>query len=430
MPTFSSNDRSRWCTVRALVDEGTWVIGHRHVAADGSYRDEGIVFQDGWTSLDKVLLPTPRQGNGETVFEFCSSKPPLLSALAAGEYWLLKQLFGWSITAQPNLVVKTIVLTFNAVPFALALVMLKSLLEQLGTTDFGRIFIFSTACFGTFLTTFATTLNNHTPAAVTALAALYPLLKGADGKIDLSPVAFFLSGLFTGLTVCLELPAAALAAVIFVVFVWHSRSRTFLFFVPAAILPIAAELFLNHSAVHQWAPVQSGFGSPLYDYAGSYWAKPRPGVVKHGIDWARMHESIWDYAFNVLIGHHGLFSLTPVWILAFAGMVAGIRRPGTIPRFFAPSMLLVSVVVVGFYVIKTDNYGGWTSGLRWLIWLTTPWLIAMLPASDWLGQRRWGRWLGYCLLAVSVFSANFPAGNPWRHPWLYQLLEAHGMIHY
>ena len=29
MPTFSSNDRSRWAAVRALVDEGTYVIGHR-----------------------------------------------------------------------------------------------------------------------------------------------------------------------------------------------------------------------------------------------------------------------------------------------------------------------------------------------------------------------------------------------------------------
>src|SRR5262245_19627728 len=29
MPTFSSNDRSRWATVRSLVDEGTYVIGRR-----------------------------------------------------------------------------------------------------------------------------------------------------------------------------------------------------------------------------------------------------------------------------------------------------------------------------------------------------------------------------------------------------------------
>src|ERR1700676_1910044 len=30
MPTFSSNDRSRWATVRALVEEGTYVIGRRN----------------------------------------------------------------------------------------------------------------------------------------------------------------------------------------------------------------------------------------------------------------------------------------------------------------------------------------------------------------------------------------------------------------
>ncbi len=29
MPTFGSNDRSRWATVRALVDNGTYEIGYR-----------------------------------------------------------------------------------------------------------------------------------------------------------------------------------------------------------------------------------------------------------------------------------------------------------------------------------------------------------------------------------------------------------------
>src|SRR5438128_1548594 len=28
-PMFGSNDRSRWATIRALVDEGTYVIGRR-----------------------------------------------------------------------------------------------------------------------------------------------------------------------------------------------------------------------------------------------------------------------------------------------------------------------------------------------------------------------------------------------------------------
>src|SRR5436305_356546 len=39
VPTFGSNDRSRWATVRALVDEGTYAVGRRTYDADGKYRD-------------------------------------------------------------------------------------------------------------------------------------------------------------------------------------------------------------------------------------------------------------------------------------------------------------------------------------------------------------------------------------------------------
>src|SRR5262245_44055251 len=97
-PTFSSNDRSRWAAVRTLVDEGTWVIGRRskevvlvtalgHLGAgdplqlaalaEAGYRlrlrsDEGIVFEDGWQTVDKVMNPV--------TFEYYSTKPPLLTA--------------------------------------------------------------------------------------------------------------------------------------------------------------------------------------------------------------------------------------------------------------------------------------------------------------------------------------------------------------
>jgi hypothetical protein len=92
----------------------------------------------------------------------------------------------------------------------------------------------------------------------------------------------------------------------------------------------------------------------------------------------------------------------------------------------------VSVVVLVYFaeVVGTVNYGGWTSGPRWFFWLTPLWLLALLPAADWLAPARWGRALGYLLLGVSVFSASFPAWNPWRHPWIYQYLEAAGWVRY
>jgi hypothetical protein len=96
--------------------------------------------------------------------------------------------------------------------------------------------------------------------------------------------------------------------------------------------------------------------------------------------------------------------------------------------------LVLSIVLIGFYTVWVDdrnrNYGGWTTGPRWLIWLIPFWLLSMLPAIDWLGRWRWGRGLAMACLAVSVFSATFSSWTPWRHPWLYRLLEEHGWINY
>ena len=49
-PMFSSNDRSRWATIRALVDDGTYAIGQRTYsqAEPKGYKDSGIIFEDGW----------------------------------------------------------------------------------------------------------------------------------------------------------------------------------------------------------------------------------------------------------------------------------------------------------------------------------------------------------------------------------------------
>jgi hypothetical protein len=159
----------------------------------------------------------------------------------------------------------------------------------------------------------------------------------------------------------------------------------------------------------------------------------------------------------VLLGHHGLFSLTPVFLLGLVGMVVGLTKlgapksdisvadtvlPRSRPMFVDPRVLgvfggvalLITIVVVCFYVFgvgeRSRNYGGWSIGPRWLIWLTPLFLLSMLPVCDWLAGRKWGRGLAYALLAVSVLSASYPTFNPWRHPWLYNLMDTFGGIPY
>jgi hypothetical protein len=461
MPTFSSNDRSRWATVRALVDEGTFVIGHRDekrvvpsavsqlAAADPLQAatlavaghqvrvsgDSGIIFEDGWQSLDKVLSPRTN--------EYFSTKPPLLTMLAAALYWLLQTLFGWTLASEPFAVVRTILFIVNLGPFVIYLALLARLVERYGTADWDRLFVFAAACFATLMTPFLITLNNHTIASCCVVFALYPVVpvlalpwQRSAADVEPSGLAFAASGFLASLVVCNELPALAFLAALIGLLVFQRPTKTLLCFLPAAAIPLIAMLATNYIAMGEIIPAYTKFGGPWYEYEGSHWQKPPQGQVKHGIDWAWMHESRGTYAFHVLLGHHGLFSLSPIWVLAAAGMGWALFQNGTRAgwKALAWMTLALTVVVVGFYLLATDkatnNYGGNTTGLRWLLWLTPLWLLTMLPVVDRIGQRRGGRLIAYGLLAWSVFSISYAAWNPWRQPWLYNLLESGGYIAY
>ncbi len=440
-PMLSSNDRSRWATVRALVDEGTFVVGRREnfrpddFDRQKDYRDVGVIFEDGYQSLDKVM--DPKTGL------FYSSKPPLFTVAVAGEYWLLKKVFGWSIVADRWPVMCTILLTVNVLPFAFYLVMLGRLFEATGRTDFGRLLAFATACFGTFLTTFAGTLNNHLPAAYCILFAAYPLLKAALAGREPGAWGYVGCGFFAGLATTLDLPAAAfLAAVGLPLLVARPRQAVF-FFLPAALLPIGALLACNHAALGSVVPAYSEFGGPWYNYSGSHWAKRGTPLAK-GIDFN--DEPTSRYAFHLLFGHHGWFSLTLVWLLALAGLLtlgvrgvpdlrkvfAGGKGPVWTPPLFAAMTLVVSAVLFAFYLSRTAsyNYGGNTSGPRWLFWLTPLWLLGLPAAADKLAASRAGRAFAAVLLGFAVMSVFYPAWNPWRSPWILQLLEFKGVLHY
>jgi hypothetical protein len=448
VPTYGSNDRARWDTVRALVDNGTYAIGYRtelppydnlptvpvealrlgrmlgYFGAMGElgptplpppmYVDSGIVFEDGWTSIDKVLNPSTK--------EFLSTKPQLLPTTVAGEYWLLKKVTGWTLTDHRYEMVRMILFTINWLPLVIYLVLLSRLVERWGTTDWGRLFVMATACFGTFLTTFITVFNNHTMAAFSVLSALYPLLAG-DAPLTSGRLA--LSGFLAGWAATNELPAAAFAAGLFLCLLKEAPRGTLLFFTPAVAVPVLGLVLTDYLSSGEWVPVYTKFDTVWYNFAGAYWAKPR------GIDAGT--DSTPIYAFHMLVGHHGIFSLSPIYLLSFAAASSTMLRNGrSWHRAVALLTLSLSIVVFVFYLRQTKNYtyGGWTSGLRWFFWLIPLWLLTMIPAADWLAERRWGRWLGYLLLAVSVLSASYPAWNPWRHPWLYNFLDYLDVIKY
>ena len=95
-----------------------------------------------------------------------SSKPPLLATLMAGPYWLVHKTTGATLATHPYEIGRGMLVLWNVDSAGHLFLSWRSLAERFGTTDWGRLFMMAGATFGTFLTTFAVSINNHVLAAV------------------------------------------------------------------------------------------------------------------------------------------------------------------------------------------------------------------------------------------------------------------------
>ena len=212
-----------------------------------------------------------------------------------------------------------------------------------------------------------------------------------------------------------------------------------------ALLVTVAFFGTNWIAVHDLKPAQMHRegADNWYDYPGSYWK------TKQGIDAGEKSAGI--YAMNVLVGHHGIFSLTPIWWLVLLGAGIWLVTNSPLPpgegqgvrvedrvttvaqhlRLLALLGLCVTVACLAFYIWCPGvdrNYGGNASAFRWVFWLAPLWLVLMLPAADLMARRRWSRALALLLLAASVVSCHYPTWNPWTPPWIMNLLGYMGWL--
>jgi len=478
-PFLSANDRSRWEAIRALVDYGTFEI-------DEVERDRD------WRTIDKVRHKGP-----DGRWHYYSSKPPLLATILAGEYYLIRLATGQTLAERPFFVARLMLLLTN-VPLVIALLlMLGRVADELGGNDASRLFVMIAAAAGTYLTTFAVTLNNHLPAAVCTMAAVYlalPLWR--DDRH--SAWRYAAAGFFAAFAVTNELPALSLFALLGAGLLWKSPVRTLLCYTPAAAVVAAAFFGTNYLAHHSLRPPYAHRGDgPLigtvspsvervlddrrippvirealeeygyqlspqaavqvrppdrwviddepggekfsiirrddvleirewdqwYDYPGSYW------LARQGIDLGERSRLL--YLFHMLLGHHGVFSLTPIWLISAGGIAMMWAQPQRRMRGFAVLTVVLFIVCVAFYVARPlpdRNYGGVSCCFRWLLWQVPLWLIALLPAADFmLRHRRW-QWIAILLLGISIASATFSSDNPWTHPWLYQYWQWLGWV--
>ncbi len=508
MPTLlEANDISRWCTVWSLLERGTYAIDD---CPWQSRTQDKVMRRDPWWNGENSGKP------GETVEppkRFYSSKPPMLPTLIAAMIYPARQAIGLPIdhetetpkiprnvrvddpsapggvrvelqTPEPHkwsahvAYLKPVLIVLNVVPLAVMLLRYRRFLDAGDHADWPWLASLAAFAFGTYLTVFASTLNNHLVAAWAAFFAFSAMIRAMNDDSG-QRWPYLSAGFFSAFCACNELPAASLAALLGLILFIRSPRLALTAFVPAAAVPVSVFFVCQFAALGTWVPAYAEFGGEAYEYPGSYWTTPLD------LDYFDKHpEPRSVYLAHMLVGHHGVFSLSPIFLFAMVGIaarmgdrkgralglagatavivIAGLawrlRKDGAIdpakldwmlwliplwPLFLIPqpvesdradrglkaaawATFVLSLVVIGFYGYKTNNYGGSTQGLRWLFWLIPLWVM-FLPdgfrgGAGCVTQRR----LGYVALGLSFLSVGYGIRSPWTHPWILDALDRFG----
>lgn len=497
-PFHSANDRSRWCTVAALAIHGSYVIDEMLEIRDPRTKRRT------WYTIDLVQH---RGRDGQQ--HFYSSKPPLLATLVTGVYLLVRAATGATVMNDTFFAARSVLVLVNLLPLAFGWWLgMRWLRNRAGLDDWSKLVLFTFLLFGTFLSTFANTLNNHLPAAL-AIALSLLAVDRALFRRDHAWRWFWLAGLASSFAAANELPALSWVAAVGLLLAMCNLRKCLLGYVPA-LLPVALGFFGTNYLAHDqfapayahrslgarilsipfpkhdvaaieiitktreelrrlemnvspaavvraarrpgiselWDPVsEHRFGLQFvpegqawklnvhhwgdwYDYPGSYWTEDR----KQGVDRGEPDRSI--YIFHSLLGHHGIFSLTPFWFMSLFGAVwiwgnrSGLTLHSDARLWLTAAILGTSCVAIAFYLtrpLEDRNYGGVTSGFRWAFWLAPLWLWLAAYGMR-VPQSTTSRRVVEGLLAVSIFSATYAWANPWSSPWLMQYWQYLGWI--
>jgi hypothetical protein len=375
---------SRLATVYSLTEYGRWSIADPAIGLSNPFESR---------TADKVEI------NGRIL----SSKPPLLPILMTSELLALRPATGWLLDdpSDPKRAAWILTLTWSGVPFVIMTlcVWLTARLCLPGRAA-APAFLALAAAAGTQAAAYATVFNNHVIAAASVAACFYFALRLREKA---NWAEFVLFGLSAGLCATMDVPTAIYPALLGA---WLARTRLpglLIFALPAAALLIAIQTVALIAATGSPLPVQ--MHREWYLYENSYWRNPG------GVDALADPKGV--YLFHITLGRAGLFSLFPVTLLGLAGLITALRSSEPRMKAVAVTGAAGSAVLLGYYALTTNNYGGEAFGFRWSIAAGPVLLLMAVPAMATV-KRGWQWGIAGLLLAISAFSAYQGAQHPWE----------------
>jgi hypothetical protein len=379
----NANTGSRYATIESLVDYGTY-----------------------WIDQSRYLFTIDKYKVGP---HYISSKPPMLPTIGAGVYWLYENLTSRGIRKYEGEVVRMVSLCTGGLCHLLFLVFFYRLCVLLLKRDLAILVAMAGACFAYLGVAYATAINNHSTAAGLAVCGLYLACAIRHGEVEKRwhwPAAGFVLGLLP----TIDLPCMAISGLIFLYLLEHDWKKTLLWFLPAMLPCLIAHLWLTYYISGSFRPFY--FNSELKNFKGFHFRNPGD------IDGLREPKPI--YAFNVLLGHHGLFSMTPIYFFGLWELLRSLRHRRLLRESLVCSLALSAFLV--FFIFRTRNYGGWCVGMRWLVPVMP---LLLLYFGLWIDRIRVTRLLWALVLSafmVSCFNVQDGLTSPFQfsvwHNWL------------
>jgi hypothetical protein len=365
---MAGNETSRFAQIEALVD-----YGH-------TYIDESRYRQ----TIDRVEIDGKRYSN----------KPPLLSVLGAGVYFLLKHGIGLTFASNQGAVIYLLTLILIGLPMAWLVARFDAALPIYpGIKPTTRNLTTIALAAGTILTSFAVTFSNHPVAAALLFAACQAAWSGRSLAAGVWLAALTLVDIVPGLVFA---PFLGL--------VLRDAAGTKSLYNYIGALCAGAVIFV---ALNEWI-----VGYPLP-------AKMVPGAVDSSIPFAPGQRGMyvwlnlppmagWSHWLQSLFGWHGFFTVSPVLLFGVCGLILSMRR-GQAPLSWRTARFLgiASLIVLAGHVLLVGSFGGWSYGYRYMI-PVIPIGLFFVPKSIATERRLFG-----AVLAISIFFAFLGAYHPW-----------------
>ncbi len=385
----SGNPASRFASVESLVERGTWAIDNSSFFGDANTYDpegaEPLMMRNSQEAINGTNDMV--QINGR----FYSDKPPVLSLLAAFPYLILYNL-GITFSAAGNMAVYLLTLFTVGLSVSLLAMLFFIEAEKTGQKTAGAFTLLM--IFGTLILPYSVTFNNHIFSAVCIFAS-YTLIRNVQG------MGLTLAGFLAGMGFVIDLVSGGVFMALFGVLVIINKGwKSALLFCVPCVFPLILHCIIN---IPITGDVMPGAMHPEYwDYPGSDFSASTLTGVSLNLS------GLTTYTFHLLFGYRGMFLFFPVLLFACIYLLGSLRVQKE--RLYSLSILTGSVAVILYYALFSDNFGGWSYGVRWFV----P-LIPILMT----GLYRAGKINRLFIVAsvISIVSALIGLYQPWTDMW-------------